>query len=139
LLEKQLAIFEQIKKLDDDIEVLKEKEANLSKKIQNIVENNNTKLDSIRTNFNHIIETILAVKAQPFVVQNKEGNLDFKTEFIGSIGEVTSEADGYTYKKLLCMAFDLAVLRTYASERFFHFVYHDGALEQLDNRKKLTC
>ena len=34
------------------------------------------------------------------------------------------------------MTFDLALLRTYYQDDFYRFVYHDGALEQLDNRKK---
>ncbi len=34
------------------------------------------------------------------------------------------------------MAFDLSVLRAHHPTDFFRFVYHDGALETLDNRKK---
>ena len=37
---------------------------------------------------------------------------------------------------MLCAAFDLAVLATYSSKSFYQFVYHDGILEGLDNRKK---
>jgi len=35
------------------------------------------------------------------------------------------------------MAFDLAILAEYSENHFFHFVYHDGALEGLDDRKKV--
>jgi len=35
------------------------------------------------------------------------------------------------------MAFDLAIASSCAKEPFFHFVYHDGALETEDNRRKL--
>jgi len=35
------------------------------------------------------------------------------------------------------MAFDLAVVTSCAGERFFRFLYHDGALETEDNRKKI--
>jgi uncharacterized protein YydD (DUF2326 family) len=40
---------------------------------------------------------------------------------------------GNTYKKLLCVAFDLAVLTSYNSESYFRFVYHDDVLSQQDN------
>ena len=49
----------------------------------------------------------------------------------------TSEAQGTTYKKLLCMAFDLSLLIHYSKDSFFRFVYHDGILEGLDNRIKI--
>ena len=49
----------------------------------------------------------------------------------------TSEGKGTSYKKLLCAAFDIAVLKSFATESFYRFVYHDGILEGLDNRKKV--
>jgi uncharacterized protein YydD (DUF2326 family) len=49
----------------------------------------------------------------------------------------TSEAQGTTYKKLLCMAFDLSLLIHYSKKSFFRFVYHDGILEGLDDRIKI--
>lgn len=39
---------------------------------------------------------------------------------------------------MLCIAFDLAVLISYSKEPFFHFVYHDGGLERLQNKLKLA-
>ena len=50
--------------------------------------------------------------------------------------EASSQSEGTSYKKVLCALFDLAILRTYASERFYHFVYHDGIVEGLDVRKR---
>lgn len=43
---------------------------------------------------------------------------------------------GHTYRKLLCIAFDLAVLRAHSTDKFPRFVYHDGVFESLDDRKK---
>src|SRR5690606_7009251 len=57
-------------------------------------------------------------------------------EFIGSAGIATSGDKGTSYRKLLCIAFDLALLRTYLDVPFPRFVYHDGALEQLEPRKR---
>ncbi|MFB8370358.1 DUF2326 domain-containing protein [Pseudarthrobacter sp. NPDC055928] len=36
----------------------------------------------------------------------------------------------------MCMAFDLAVLSAHLGSGFPRFVYHDGAFESLDSRKK---
>jgi uncharacterized protein YydD (DUF2326 family) len=41
-----------------------------------------------------------------------------------------------TYRKLLCIAFDLAILRAHLDDKFSRFVYHDGVFESLDDRKK---
>ena len=68
---------------------------------------------------------------------NGEGNLDFKAEIIGEDGSHTSESDGKTYKKLLCIAFDIAINKVHLSDNFTHFSFHDGFLENLDNRKKI--
>jgi uncharacterized protein YydD (DUF2326 family) len=48
-----------------------------------------------------------------------------------------SQDQGHSYHRLLCALFDLAVLRALDSARFYHFVYHDGIFEGLDNRVKL--
>uniref|UniRef100_UPI0033659FE3 DUF2326 domain-containing protein n=1 Tax=Candidatus Albibeggiatoa sp. nov. BB20 TaxID=3162723 RepID=UPI0033659FE3 len=137
-LEKQLDVLEKIKDLNLEVNQLKTGINSISDDIQELLESGNEYLEAIRAAFNKVIYSVLAKQAQTYIQQNKEGNLDFKAEFFDGIGDATSEAEGNTYKKLLCMAFDLAVLKTYASDSFFHFVYHDGALETLDNRKKLN-
>ena len=43
---------------------------------------------------------------------------------------------GHTYRKLLCIAFDMALLRAHFDDKFPRFVYHDGGFESLDDRKK---
>ena len=51
-------------------------------------------------------------------------------------GNATSADLGHTYRKLLCIAFDMAVLRAHLDDKFPRFVYHDGVFESLDDRKK---
>ena len=70
------------------------------------------------------------------VSTNAKGHLDFKAEILDESGNSTSADHGHTYRKLLCIAFDLAVLRAHLGERFPRFVFHDGAFESLDDRKK---
>ena len=67
---------------------------------------------------------------------NQQGGLEFTAEFVGDGGTATSGDRGTSYKKLMCVAFDLAMLRTFLDQPFPRFVYHDGALEQLEPRKR---
>ena len=138
LLEKQLELSKQISQLEDDISHFKREDKALSEEIKHLIEvKDKPLLEEIRKNFNQIIATVLNTQAFPFIKQNKEGNLEFDVQFVTeNADKTTSEAEGHTYKKFLCMTFDLALLRTYSQNDFYRFVYHDGALEQLDNRKK---
>jgi uncharacterized protein YydD (DUF2326 family) len=45
----------------------------------------------------------------------------------------TAKDEGNTYMKLLCVAFDLAILCTYNKESYYRFIYHDDVLSQQDN------
>ncbi len=67
---------------------------------------------------------------------NSQGGLDFRAEFVGDAGVATSGDRGTSYRKLLCIAFDLSMLRAHGDVRFPRFVYLDGALEQLEPRKR---
>lgn len=88
--------------------------------------------------FNSIITDILGTNALISIVQNKQGNIEYSADYQNpSDLNTTSEAQGTTYKKLLCMAFDLSLLIHYSKKSFFRFVYHDGILEGLDNRIKI--
>lgn len=98
--------------------------------------NQESVFSAIRLFFNEIIEEVISRRAILTVVQNKQGNLDFRVEILGEEGESTSADVGATYRKLLCIAFDLAVLRAHLSDRYPQFVFHDGAFETLDSRKK---
>ncbi len=92
----------------------------------------------IRKVFNRIIGDVLNTNGLIAVTMNKEGNV----EFAGDIQNpkslaVTDEAGGTTYKKLMCMAFDISILIVYSKASFYRFVYHDGALETVEDRKKI--
>ncbi len=56
--------------------------------------------------------------------------------YLESAHAQTSAQRGHTYQKLLCIAFDLALLRTHVDAGFPNFAYHDGVFESLDKRKK---
>lgn len=90
----------------------------------------------IRRYFTDIVFDVLGEHAVLAISLNRQGGLDFRAEFIGDSGTATSGDRGTSYKKLLCIAFDLAVLRAYSDVPFPRFVFHDGALEQLEPRKR---
>ena len=90
----------------------------------------------IRLFFNEIVEEVINRKALLSVSPNQQGHLEFKAEIMDEAGNATSADMGHTYRKLLCIAFDMALLRAHFDEKFPRFVYHDGGFESLDDRKK---
>lgn len=90
----------------------------------------------IRLHFSEIVDDVINRKALLSVSPNGEGHLQFKAEILDESGNSTSADMGHTYRKLLCIAFDLSVLRAHLGEKFPHFAFHDGVFESLDNRKK---
>jgi uncharacterized protein YydD (DUF2326 family) len=138
--ERQKSFLHKLQKLRTEIRELTEDCAHLQSKIENDVEYQNSNQSSIfsqiRVYFSEIVDAVIDRKALLSVSPNKLGHLEFKAEILDQSGNTTSADTGHTYRKLLCIAFDLAVLRTYQTEKFPHFVFHDGVFESLDNRKK---
>lgn len=97
----------------------------------------NQVLSSLKACFSKTIFEVVQKKVLLSIRMNKNKNVDFDAEFISDIEEVTSESDGNTYKKLLCAAFDLALVISHSNNSFFNSIYHDGVLESLEGRKKI--
>jgi len=125
--------------LNNDIDDKENERTKIKKQLEENIEQKNqedSKYKEIRLYFSNIIKDVLGCTALISSSVNKEGNIDFKAEIMNSQGNVTSEDQGHTYRKLLCIAFDMAVSRAYINNEFIHFIYHDGVFETLDNRKK---
>lgn len=101
-----------------------------------ISQDEESRFGHIRRFFSEIIFEVLGEPAVLAITMNNAGGLEFHAEFIGASGTATSGDRGTSYKKLLCIAFDLAMLRAYSDDPFSRFVYLDGALEQLEPRKR---
>ena len=99
--------------------------------IEQISQDEEGRFGRLRRYFTEIIYEVLGQNAIIAIKMNRQGGLDFTAEFIGSAGIATSGDKGTSYRKLLCIAFDLALLRTYLDVPFPRFVYHDGALDSL--------
>lgn len=96
------------------------------------------KHSSINQIFNSIIKEIIDTNALISLKLNNQGNIEFNADYQNKIDLLkTSESQGTTYKKLLCVAFDLSLLVNFSDKSFYRFVYHDGVLEGLDDRIKI--
>jgi uncharacterized protein YydD (DUF2326 family) len=138
-LHEKLEQLDKLGKLETKIEELNHEIKAKAETIRELIIQGNDFYKEIRRRFNYIIQSVLNVPAIISISQNKQGNIEFHADVQDPEKmEVTAEGYGTTYKKFLCMAFDLAVLITYSSRSFYRFVYHDGALEGLDDRKKIN-
>jgi len=139
-LERQRGFLHRLQELRTTIRTLSEELSHLQTRIEANVEEQNSDQKSlfstIRLFFSEIVEEVIDRKALLSVSPNKDGHLDYTAEILDEAGNATSANQGHTYRKLLCIAFDLAVLRAHIDDRFPRFVYHDGVFESLDDRKK---
>lgn len=90
----------------------------------------------LRGEFDGIVYKVISHHGMLSVSANTEGHAEFKAEISDKRGMSTNQDEGVTYKKLLCVAFDLALLLAHDASGFPDFVYHDDVLGGLDNRKK---
>lgn len=139
-LERQRGFLRRLQELRGEIRSLSEECTHLQSEIETNVEaqsaDNNSLFSTIRLYFSEIIEDVIAHKALLNVRVNVEGHLEFRADILDDAGKATSAGLGHTYRKLMCIAFDLAVLRAHLDVKFPRFVYHDGVFESLDDRKK---
>ncbi len=133
-LQGKLEAFGAIDKRSEKIESLKEKSTNSAKQIEHIANttSQNEKYTAIRNTFAEIVNQILQAPALISIKQNSMGNVDF----VYSFDDGTAKDRGFTYGKLLCVAFDLAILINYRKESYYRFIYHDDAFANEDNRIK---
>lgn len=140
LLEQQKDVIEEL--FNANANLIEEKQArenlvqsieqDLSYKVRN---DSNSQFIKIRDYFVSIIMKVVAEQAIIKVEQNKDGYIDFDAYFENQ-GIKNHKDKGTSFKKLLCIAFDMAIARYYAEQGYSFFIYHDGILESLDNNPK---
>ena len=139
-LERLRSGVQQLKKMQAEIHVMKEKEKELRLRFETNVSNGSSEESSrfsmIRLFFDEIIRTVINRNALLNVSINKKGHPDFQSPILDEKGSHTSAAEGHSYMRLLCVAFDLAVTRSYLEDHYPRFIFHDGVLEGLETRKK---
>lgn len=139
-LEEKLNSIDKIAVLNEVTDKLSANLEALVKEINaQITSNDNKVFPEIRKVFYNTFKYIFNVPALIFIKQNGQGNIEFKVEVTReNDDDVTAEGKGNSYQKMLCISFDLSLLVAYHKNSFYRFVYHDGALEGLDNRKKIN-
>jgi uncharacterized protein YydD (DUF2326 family) len=139
-LERQRAFLHRLQELRAELRRLAEQKQRLQTQIEGDVEKQNSDKESmfsaIRFVFSEIVDEVIDRQALLSVAPNHSGHLEFKAEILDDSGNATSADLGFTYRKLLCIAFDVALLRAHLDGQFPRFVFHDGAFESLDDRKK---
>ena len=139
-LERQRNALHRLQELGTQIRALKEEKSHIQAQIEADTNKQNgdekSLFSAIRLYFSEIVEEVIDRKALLSVSLNKVGHIEFKAEILDESGNSTSADLGFTYRKLLCVAFDMAVLRAHIQDKFPRFLYHDGVFESLDNRKK---
>ncbi len=137
---RKLDISERIKKLQSESRQVNKVKNEVIEKIridkEFVVKSETSIYKAIKDNFTSFVKTVLDKDGRISTEQNKEGNLVYHAGFIDNEFNFTSESDGNSYKKVLCIGYDLAISQAYAKENFVRFIYHDGGLETLDTRKK---
>lgn len=139
-LERRKDALVRINNLAVSIDTLKDEEKKFEAIVRAEVRGKSQSRDSlfsqIRLHFSNIVEAVIDRKALLSVSINTEGHLEFSAEVLDESGNASSAGAGHTYLKLLCIAFDLAFVRANLDRKFPQFVFHDGAFESLDDRKK---
>lgn len=134
LLQEKLRLIDRSSRIRAEIELLKDKRKTYVDDIRKaIAGRSHAEINRI---FNQIVTEVTDTNAIISIKQNVDSNVEFAADYQTTAHITTSEADGTSYKKLLCVAFDLALLISYSSHSFYKFVYHDGVLEGLDDRVK---
>jgi len=138
---RKLEISEQIKIKKSESRSLSNKKNEVIEKIrlnrESVIHSETSIYNCIKENFANFVKLVLDKDGRISTEQNSEGNLVFHAGFVNGDFNFTSESDGCSYKKILCMGYDLAVNLAYSNKNFIRFIYHDGGLETLDSRKKI--
>lgn len=130
----QLERVDEIEKKKGDIEETENNELqDVKNQVKEIIDNTAKCIlyMNIRKTFSDIVKQVLNETALITISRNSTYNIDFKPEFPNS-----AKSDGATYYKILCIAFDLAILINYRDKSHFRFVYHDDVISGDDNGVK---
>lgn len=136
-LENQLSRVDAVTAIDRRIRELKSRRDDATTAIEKSLQEDSPIRAAVTRYFNRYVKQVLGIKGEFIVGRNANGNIEFEIRTKDAAGDETSQDRGHSYHRLLCALFDMAVLKALESNAFYHFVYHDGIFEGLDNRVKL--
>lgn len=139
VLTQRLAKLDSVSSLEAQRDTLMDQRKELVRSIKSSVRRGNARYRRIRDFFSRAFESIVDAYAVMSVAMNKKDNLEFEIQTLDRQRghRKTGEGKGFSYRKLLCVCFDLALVVSYR-RAFYRFIYHDGVFEALDNRKKVA-
>jgi uncharacterized protein YydD (DUF2326 family) len=139
-LEEQRKKLEQVADTAREVREAERDRGRVVDEIKTMVARPTTVYEKFSATFNNYCQRVLNHDGIFFFKVNNNNNFDYQIglQFVGQLAATSSLSEGASYKKLVCVLFDLALLKVYEESPFFHFVYHDGVFEALDDRKKLA-
>ena len=136
--QEKLNTIDIIIKKGKEIEALNDEIKGTIDTLKNIYQttDKNAKYNNIRSHFTKYYKAVMDENAVISWNINSNNNVDFIPPKVKSkVDDKTDTAkdEGNTYMKLLCVAFDLAIISSYNQESYYRFIYHDDVLSQQDN------
>jgi len=137
-LEEQKSKLELVAVAARELREVERNRGRVADELKAMVERPNPLFERFRDTFNAYCKRVLNHDGIVYFRINKQNNFDYEIglSLPGSSTAASNLSDGTSYQKLICVLFDLALLRVYEEAPFFRFAYHDGVFEGLDNRKK---
>ncbi len=138
-LNDELDKFDIIESLEKDIKRLNIAIDDFITIIKNVVRHHvPEKYKQINDIFSNSIKSIFKNDTASLIIDiNKSNNIEFDSKYYKS-GKKTEEDKGHTYKKIICIFFDLAVVQSYKDDNFYHFIYHDAVLDSMEEQEKIN-
>ena len=135
-LQNQIDALDEYKKKRDAVN--KEKNEDLKQiieQVHHLVNHtvDNSQYTAIRNSFSDIARKITNDTAYISLRLNTNDNIEFDCRYDDS-----AKAEGNSYYKLLCIAFDIALHTYYSTQSYFRFIYHDDAFANLANTRRMS-
>ncbi len=127
-----------IKSIRKNIESMQDDYSKSTETLLKHLDEDNELYVKIKSFFRELVKEIIGESAIIYFRINKHHNPEFYADYVSHKEDtITSQSDGFSYKKMLCVCFDLAVLMAFSNKTFFQFAYHDGAYESMSNTRKI--
>jgi uncharacterized protein YydD (DUF2326 family) len=138
-LRNKLDLISKIRGLESHLAKQRNRAEELRASVQESIDRGSPIYNAIKGHFLRLTQTVLGCPGLLHVVPNNEGSPEFHADITGNIDDgTTAEGEGYTYRKMECVFFDLALLMAYQEKSFYRFVFHDAVLDTLDDRRAIA-
>lgn len=113
-----------INRIEDDLR-------KVVQKLKDEVEGSTVVFKEIKFEFSRLCKKVLGNNCILYAKVNDSDNIDFEAKF-----QETSEDAGSSWKRTLCILFDLCLVSHYRDKPFFKFIFHDSPFDGMDTTTK---